>query len=35
VPLDIDADAMRLYLRYGYVPAPYTIYAAVRSARRL
>lgn len=30
VPLDIDADGMRLYLRYGYVPSPYTIYASVR-----
>jgi asparagine synthase (glutamine-hydrolysing) len=30
VPREIDADAMRLYLRYGYVPSPYTIYRSVR-----
>jgi len=30
VPRGIDADAMRLYLRYGYVPSPYTIYAGVK-----
>jgi len=30
VPREIDADAMRLYLRYGYVPSPYTIYTSVR-----
>jgi asparagine synthase (glutamine-hydrolysing) len=30
VPRDIDADAMRLYLRYGYVPSPHTIYQSVR-----
>jgi asparagine synthase (glutamine-hydrolysing) len=30
VPRDIDADAMRLYLRYGYVPSPHTIYSSVR-----
>ena len=30
VPREIDADAMRLYLRYGYVPSPYTIYMSVR-----
>jgi asparagine synthase (glutamine-hydrolysing) len=30
VPREIDADAMRLYLRYGYVPSPHTIYASVR-----
>jgi asparagine synthase (glutamine-hydrolysing) len=30
VPREIDADAMRLYLRFGYVPSPYTIYRSVR-----
>jgi asparagine synthase (glutamine-hydrolysing) len=30
VPREIDADALRLYLRYGYVPSPHTIYASVR-----
>jgi asparagine synthase (glutamine-hydrolysing) len=30
VPRDIDVDAMRLYLRYGYVPSPRTIYSSVR-----
>jgi asparagine synthase (glutamine-hydrolysing) len=30
VPREIDTDAMRLYLRYGYVPSPHTIYASVR-----
>jgi asparagine synthase (glutamine-hydrolysing) len=30
VPREIDADAMRLYLRFGYVPSPYTIYKSVR-----
>jgi asparagine synthase (glutamine-hydrolysing) len=30
VPREIDPDAMRLYLRYGYVPSPHTIYAGVR-----
>ena len=29
-PRDIDATALRLYLRYGYVPAPYTIFSAAR-----
>ncbi|MEW6769034.1 MAG: asparagine synthase (glutamine-hydrolyzing) [Pseudomonadota bacterium] len=27
--LEIDPDAMSLYLRYGYVPAPYSIYKDV------
>ena len=26
-PRKIDADAIRLYLRYGYVPSPHTVYA--------
>ncbi len=30
VTREIDADAMRLYLRYGYVPSPYTIYTSIR-----
>src|SRR4051812_48512867 len=30
VPREIDPDALRLYLRYGYVPSPHTIYAGVR-----
>jgi asparagine synthase (glutamine-hydrolysing) len=30
VPRDIDADAIRLYLRYGYVPSPHTIYSSVQ-----
>src|SRR5207237_365104 len=29
VPRDVDHDAMRLYLRYGYVPSPYTIYSGI------
>jgi len=29
VPRDIDGAAMRLYLRYGYVPSPRTIYATI------
>ncbi len=27
---DVDATAIGLYLRYGYVPAPFSIYAAAR-----
>ncbi len=30
LPRDIDSTALGLYLRYGYVPAPYTILARVR-----
>jgi len=30
VPREVDADALRLYLRYGYVPSPYTIYTGIR-----
>src|SRR4029077_9483877 len=30
VPREVDAEAMRLYLQYGYVPSPRTIYASVR-----
>ena len=30
VPRDVDPDAMRLYLQYGYVPSPRTIYSSVR-----
>jgi asparagine synthase (glutamine-hydrolysing) len=29
-PRRVDPEALRLYLRYGYVPSPYTIYAAAR-----
>jgi asparagine synthase (glutamine-hydrolysing) len=29
-PRDVDAGALRLYLRYGYVPAPFTIFSAAR-----
>jgi asparagine synthase (glutamine-hydrolysing) len=29
-PRAVDPDAVRLYLRYGYVPAPLTIYGAAR-----
>jgi asparagine synthase (glutamine-hydrolysing) len=29
VPRDLDHDALRLYLRYGYVPSPYTIYSGI------
>jgi len=27
---DVDADALGLFLRFGYVPSPYTIYRAAR-----
>jgi asparagine synthase (glutamine-hydrolysing) len=30
VPRDIDSEAVRLYLRYGYIPSPHTIYTHVR-----
>src|SRR5205085_2776242 len=30
VPREIDADALRLYFQFGYVPDPYTAYRAVR-----
>jgi asparagine synthase (glutamine-hydrolysing) len=30
VPRRVDPAAVRMYLRYGYVPSPYTIYASVR-----
>ncbi|HUR35330.1 MAG TPA: asparagine synthase (glutamine-hydrolyzing) [Vicinamibacterales bacterium] len=30
VPNDLDRESLRLYLRYGYVPAPRTIYRHVR-----
>lgn len=30
VPREIDADGMRLFLQYGYVPSPRTIYSSVR-----
>jgi asparagine synthase (glutamine-hydrolysing) len=30
VPRDIDSDALSLYLRYGYIASPYSIYRAVR-----
>jgi asparagine synthase (glutamine-hydrolysing) len=29
-PRTVDHDAVRLYLRFGYVPAPYSIFAAAR-----
>ena len=29
-PRDIDPEAIRLYLRYGYIPSPYTIYAQAK-----
>ena len=29
-PRTVDEDAVRLYLRYGYVPAPHSIYSAAR-----
>jgi asparagine synthase (glutamine-hydrolysing) len=29
-PRTVDRDALRLYFRYGYVPAPYAIFAAAR-----
>lgn len=29
-PRTVDGDALRLYLRYGYVPAPHSIYLAAR-----
>jgi asparagine synthase (glutamine-hydrolysing) len=29
-PRDIDSTAIRLYLRYGYIPSPYTAYTNVR-----
>jgi asparagine synthase (glutamine-hydrolysing) len=30
VPRAIDPDAVRLFLRYGYIPSPHTIYSAMR-----
>ena len=30
VSQEVDADALRLYLRYGYIPAPFTIFKTVR-----
>jgi asparagine synthase (glutamine-hydrolysing) len=30
VPRNVDPEAIRLYLHYGYVPSPYTIYSGVR-----
>ena len=30
VPRDIDTEGMRLFLQYGYVPSPRTIYSSVR-----
>jgi asparagine synthase (glutamine-hydrolysing) len=30
LPAEIDPDALALYLRYGYVPAPYSIFQPVR-----
>ena len=29
-PRTIDMDGLRMYLKYGYVPSPYTIYKAAR-----
>ncbi len=29
-PAEIDRDALALYLRHGYVPAPYSIYRGIR-----
>ena len=29
-PRTIDLDGLRMYLKYGYVPSPYTIYKAAR-----
>jgi asparagine synthase (glutamine-hydrolysing) len=29
-PRDVDSAAVRMYLRYGYVPSPHTIYRAAR-----
>jgi asparagine synthase (glutamine-hydrolysing) len=29
-PRTIDVDALRMYLKYGYVPSPYTIYRVAR-----
>ena len=29
LPRDVSPDALRLYLRYGYVPSPYTIYSGI------
>ncbi|HEU4403603.1 MAG TPA: asparagine synthase (glutamine-hydrolyzing) [Candidatus Polarisedimenticolia bacterium] len=30
VPLDLDPQALELYLTFGFIPAPWTIYRAVR-----
>ena len=34
VPLDIDEEALRLYLQFGYIPDPSSIYKQVRSFPR-
>ena len=30
VPLEIDAEALRLYFQFGYIPDPYTAFRAIR-----
>jgi asparagine synthase (glutamine-hydrolysing) len=30
VPLDTDAEALRLYLQFGYIPDPWSVYRSVR-----
>ncbi len=32
-PREIDPEALSLYLRYGYVPAPYSVFRAARKLR--
>ena len=33
VPREIDMAALNLYLTYGYIPAPYTIFKHIRKIR--
>ena len=28
-PLDVNRDSLEIYLKYGYIPAPYSIYEGI------